>query len=446
MVSMRWEALLDLHRLHDGNYRQAAQRAAYDQDADRITFSAPFRRLANKTQVHPLYDNDHVHHRLIHSLETASVGRTLGLRVGEWLWKNAHIEERNQAVVAGLVYAACLAHDIGNPPFGHSGEAAIGAWFAECFARGEGLFSDRHACFAEEFEAFEGNAQGFRILTRLEMYREDGGMRLTQGMLGTFVKYPVTARTRLQARDACGLKKFGLFQSDAATFATVAGATGLLPRQDAGGASWWCRHPLVFLVEAADDICYNILDLEDAFLCRDLTFGGVEALLSAVSGKKDYASGNTPQENVAYLRARAISAAIGACVEAFTENYDAIMRGEFAGALVDVSAQAENFRRIEETARERIFTSARKTELEVSGRNVVHRVLDGVLPVYEALAACDWDAGKLKGYERQLERALAIDLRNARDPFSALHSLADFVSGMTDRYSLKIARMVTGAS
>lgn len=441
---MHWNRLLDLHRLNDRDYQQAAHRTAYDQDADRITFSAPFRRLANKTQVHPLYDNDHVHHRLIHSLETASVGRTLGLRVGEWLVRSGHIEERDQVVVAGLVHAACLAHDIGNPPFGHSGEAAIGEWFRERFARGAGLFSDPVACFSEEFEAFEGNAQGFRILTQLEMYRENGGMRLTNGVLGTFVKYPVTARARAEAGDACGLKKFGLFQSEAAIFAQVAEVTGLPVRVASDGCSWWQRHPLVFLVEAADDICYNILDLEDAFTSGDLKFRDVEELLAAVSGKKDYAPGNTQAENIAYLRARAISAAIDACVAAFTGNYDAIMRGEFSGGLVEASAQAGHFREIVATAKERIFTAGRKTELEIRGRNVVHRVLDGILPVYEALAASDWDATRLKGYERQLERALAIDLRRVDDAYSALHSLADFVSGMTDRYSLKVADMVAG--
>ena len=195
MAAMEWDRLLDLERLWQSGHQPAPRRPSYDQDADRIAFSAPFRRLANKTQVHPLYDNDHIHHRLIHSVETASVGRSLGLEVGYWLEAEGKIARGGQAVIAGLVHAACLAHDIGNPPFGHSGEAAIGSWFAERFSRGDGLFCDPAGCFAEEFSAFEGNAQGFRILTGLEMNRR-GGMRLTHATLATFIKYPVTARVR----------------------------------------------------------------------------------------------------------------------------------------------------------------------------------------------------------------------------------------------------------
>ena len=443
MTTMEWSKLLDLERLFLVSSADKPRRPAYDQDADRITFSAPFRRLANKTQVHPLYDNDHIHHRLIHSVETASVGRSLGLEVGWWLEQEGKVEKGGQAVVAGLVHAACLAHDIGNPPFGHSGEAAIGAWFAERFDRGAGLFADREGCFAEEFEAFEGNAQGFRIIAGLEMHRR-GGMRLTHGTLGAFLKYPVTARTRqtIAVRDS-GLKKFGVFETERDALEAVAGRTGLLAGDASAG--WWRRHPLVYLVEAADDICYNILDLEDAFTTGDLGYSDVAPLLSAVAGfspKDD--RGDTPQEKISVLRAVAINKAFEACSTAFAENYDAIMGGQFAGALVSASAQAENFATIEALANERIFTSPRKTELEVMGRNLVHRILDGVLPVLEALAEADFDEDRIDGYPRQLQRALGIDLRHARDPYSALHTLADYVSGMTDRYAVKIDRIMRG--
>lgn len=442
MAEMNWAQLLDLESYHKPEKKPSPRRPAYDRDADRITFSAPFRRLANKTQVHPLYDHDHIHHRLIHSVETASVGRSLGLEVGYWLEETGRIARGGQAIVAGLVHAACLAHDIGNPPFGHSGEAAIGDWFAERFDRGEGLFSDRDSCFAEEFEAFEGNAQGFRILTRLEMNRP-GGMRLTHGTLGAFIKYPVTARVRenIAVRDG-GLKKFGVFESESGVLATVAARTGLIAGDDT--ETWWRRHPLVLLVEAADDICYNILDLEDAFTAGDLAYGEVAPLLSAVAGftpKDD--RGDSPAEKIAVLRAVAINKAFENCSRAFAEHYDAIMSGAFAKGLVGASVQAEHFAAIENLASERIFTSPRKTELEVMGRNLVHRILDGVLPVIEALAGVGWQAEKLEGYPRQLQRALGIDLRHARDPYSALHALSDYVSGMTDRYAVKVDRMIS---
>ncbi|MET3599435.1 dGTP triphosphohydrolase [Martelella mangrovi] len=443
MAAMKWEKLLDLERLFQSSHQQTARRPAYDQDADRISFSAPFRRLANKTQVHPLYDNDHIHHRLIHSVETASVGRSLGLEVGWWLEEQGLVGKGGQAIVAGLVHAACLAHDIGNPPFGHSGEDAIGAWFAEKFDRGEGLFADRQACFSEEFEAFEGNAQGFRILSGLEMNRR-GGMRLTHATLAAFLKYPVTARVRktLAGRDS-GLKKFGVFETEREALETVAARTGLVAGDDT--ATWWRRHPLVYLVEAADDICYNILDLEDAFTSGDLSYREAAGLLAAVSGVVPQEDrGDTPGEKMAFLRAVAISKAFEDCSAAFSANYDAIMTGRFTAGLVEASAQRENFAEIGRLASERIFTSPRKTELEVMGRNLVHRILDGVLPVLEALAAVDFEAERISGYPRQLQRALGIDLRQARDPYSALHTLADYVSGMTDRYAVKIDRIISG--
>ncbi len=443
MMTMEWSKLLDLERLFLTSSQERPRRPAYDQDADRITFSAPFRRLANKTQVHPLYDNDHIHHRLIHSVETASVGRSLGLEVGWWLEQEGKIEKGGQATVAGLVHAACLAHDIGNPPFGHSGEAAIGAWFAEKFERGEGLFADRLACFAEEFEAFEGNAQGFRIIAGLEMHRR-GGMRLTHGTLGAFLKYPVTARTRksVAARDG-GLKKFGVFETEREALEAVATRTGLIAGDIS--ASWWRRHPLVYLVEAADDICYNILDLEDAFTAGDLSYREAAGMLSAVAGTTPRDDrGDTPSEKMAFLRAVAIHKAFEDCSAAFSANYDAIMSGTFSSGLVEASAQADRFAEIGRLASERIFTSPRKTELEVMGRNLVHRILDGVLPVLEALAEADFDAERIEGYPRQLRRALGIDLRRARDPYSALHTLADYVSGMTDRYAVKIDRIISG--
>ncbi|AJY48297.1 dGTP triphosphohydrolase [Martelella endophytica] len=438
---MDWSRLLDLDRLWNPGYQADPRRPAYDQDADRISFSAPFRRLANKTQVHPLYDNDHIHHRLIHSVETASVGRSLGLDVGWWLEQEGKVEKGGQAAVAGLVHAACLAHDIGNPPFGHSGEDAIGAWFAEKFDRGEGLFSDHEGCFAAEFEAFEGNAQGFRILNSLEMNRR-GGMRLTHGTLGAFIKYPVTAATRntLGARES-GLKKFGVFETERSALEEVASRTGMIAGDQSG--TWWRRHPLVFLVEAADDICYNILDLEDAFTARDLAYGDVAPLLSEVAGfspRED--RGDTAEEKIALLRAVAIGRAFESCSAAFAANHDTIMEGRFRGGLIEASALAGPFAEIGRLASERIFTSPRKTELEVMGRNLVHRVLDGVLPVFEALEAAEWDESRLTGYPSQLRRALGIDLRTAKDRYGALHTLADYVSGMTDRYAVKVAGII----
>jgi dGTPase len=443
---MDWKLLLDLGRLGDKDYIEEPNRPIYVQDADRIVFSQPFRRLANKTQVHPLNDHDHIHHRLIHSVETASVGRSLGMSVGHWLEEQRYIEPGEKHVVAGLVHAACLAHDIGNPPFGHSGEAAIGSWFKEKFSESKGIFGAIEQRHKAEFCQFEGNAQGFRILARLEMYRNEGGMRLSKGVLSAFSKYPVTGDVKSDvAEDYCGVGKFGIFHSELEVFREVAEATGLIEERSSKGDSWWRRHPLVFLVEAADDICYNILDLEDGVTSGDLPFDTVSRCLSSIGGVPNASRGDkTNIEWIAYLRARSIGVAVQSCVECFKLNYEKIMSGTFSSSLVKSSEKSEEFREIKAIANARLFTARRKTELEVSGRNSIRSVLSGVLPVMESLKECGWKADELTGYQQQLVRAIDLDLRDALNPYSALHVLADFVSGMTDRYAVKVARMISG--
>lgn len=443
---MEWQGLLNLGRLGDDSYTEEPNRPIYVQDADRIVFSQPFRRLANKTQVHPLYDHDHLHHRLIHSVETSSVGRSIGMGVGHWLEANNKISNGEKHVVAGLVHAACLAHDIGNPPFGHSGEASIGEWFAEKFTNKRGLFEAIEEKDRREFTDFEGNAQGFRILAKLEMYRNEGGMRLSHGLLGAFSKYPVTAQTKgLIDEVYCGAKKFGIFRSEYGIFKEVAARTGLRSETAKDGSIWWRRHPLVFLVEAADDISYNILDLEDGFTAGDIPFEKVVALLSPVCGSPNQEKGDkTEIEWISYMRARSIGAAVQACVDAFSENYDVIMSGDFNKSLIEVSKKSSEFDEIKSFSRENLFTARRKTELEVMGRNTIMSVLDGLMPIFEALRKSGWDKTKLEGYDAKLVRALNLDIRDVNDPYSALHSLTDFVSGMTDRYTIKVAKLVNG--
>lgn len=453
---MEWGKLLKLARLNDPTYIQRKHRPVYAQDMDRILFSPTFRRLANKTQVHPLYDNDHVHHRLIHSLEVANVGRSLGIEVGAWLDERGEIASEQVGIMAGLVQTACIAHDIGNPPFGHSGEEAIASWFREKFADPKGILDDISAEQRHEFEAFEGNAQGFRILTRTEMYRNDGGFRLAMGSLGAFTKYPVSAFAKRQigadglinGKPYIGLKKYGFFQNDIPTFARIAEELGL--RRDevktADGeiaGHWWRRHPLAFLMEAADDICYNIMDLEDAYLSGDIEYGQIISLLEKIipPSNKNYPSQNE-QETVSRHRAQAISGAVFACVEAFKTNYAAIMAGDFSLSLVEASSKAGELSAISKIAKDRIFTTARKTELEVYGRNVVYRALDGLLPLLDALRSSGWDAGKLGSYHVQVARALRFPMESVGNSYDALHALTDFVSGMTDRYAVKVADML----
>lgn len=452
---MEWSKLLKLERLNDAGYVQQKHRPAYAQDIDRILFSPPFRRLANKTQVHPLYDNDHIHHRLIHSLEVASVGRSLGVEVGAWLDERGEIPADQVEIIAGLVQTACMGHDIGNPPFGHSGETAIASWFRTKFADANGILADIDDRQRPEFEAFEGNAQGFRILARTEMYRDDGGLRLTLGSLGAFTKYPVSAFVRTHSADTSvdgrpyiGLKKYGLFENDVATFAAVAEQLGL-PSYDVCATNrkvlghWWSRHPLAYLMEAADDICYNVMDLEDAYLSGDLEAELVINLLKELipSSNKAYAE-QSETDTVSRHRALAIRGAIAACVEAFKENYEAIMAGAFPISLIDAASVRGPFRAIKDVANSRIFKARRKTELEVYGRNIVYKVLDGLLPMFDDLESVGWNAGKISGYHLQVARALQIPIDSFGNSYDAVHGLTDFVSGMTDRYAVKVADMV----
>ncbi|MEW2912512.1 dGTP triphosphohydrolase [Leisingera sp. JC11] len=450
-MAMEWNRLLNPGRLCRPEYPEAPGREAYLQDYDRILFSEPFRRLAQKTQVHPLYSHDHVHHRMIHSMETCSVGRSLGSGVGQALLAAGRITPDQVLRIAGHVQAACLLHDIGNPPFGHSGEDSIGGWFAAQFKAGAGLAAQVPTDQQAEFAHFEGNAQGLRIAGRLEMARREGGMRLSYATLGAFLKYPCTRQIRDAVCSAgpapyAGLKKFGVFAADTGLLDEICAATGMI-REDAG---WYRRHPLAFLVEAADDICYRIMDIEDAGAVGDLDRGDVAAVLEDITGKpnREEDAAMPLGERVALLRALSIGAATSAAVQAFLDNYDAIMSGEFDGDLIGASAKADAFAELQRLSVERIFAARRKTELEVAGRQVLHRILDHFHGLYTDLAACGWDPvrlGKEHSHWTQLIRAVDLDLRGVEDAYTAMHSLADFVSGMTDRYAVKVRDMVTGS-
>lgn len=447
-MSMEWGRLLNPGRLQRPDFDEAPGREAYLQDYDRILFSEPFRRLAQKTQVHPLYQHDHVHHRMIHSMETCSVGRSLGTGVGHALLEKDRVSADQVLRIAGHVQAACLLHDIGNPPFGHSGEDSIGAWFAQQFRAGSGLAAQVPQDQWAEFEHFEGNAQGLRIAGRLEMSRRDGGMRLSYATLGAFLKYPCTRMVRdtvLDGRPApyAGLKKFGVFAEDAPLLQEICAATGMIA--EPGG--WFRRHPLAFLVEAADDICYRIMDIEDAASAGDLQRADVAEALEGIIGKLNDDRGLPMRDRIGYLRAEAIRHSIIAAVGAFMDNYDAIMTGEFDGDLVGASTKADAFDTLQKLSVERIFVARRKTELEVAGRQVLHRILDHFHGLFGDLATCGWDQARLeKEYPHwaQLIRAVDLDLRGVEDAATAMHSLADFVSGMTDRYAVKVRDMVTG--
>ncbi|HEY0275528.1 MAG TPA: dNTP triphosphohydrolase [Paenirhodobacter sp.] len=458
---MNWGHLLTAQREKGTRADEGrAARPFYDRNYERILFSAAFRRLANKTQVHPLYQNDNVHHRLIHSVEVGSVAHTLGFEVGLRLSAQGDLAPDMVARMAGITRAAALAHDIGNPPFGHSGEEAIGAWFTDKFRHAEGPWAALTAPQRAEFTAFEGNAQGFRILTRNEirhpeLYDGGEGMGLAGSVLGAFTKYPTRAVVSRKAIDAqgrenvyCGLKKYGLFESSWPYFEQIADTLGLI-RQTGLEGVFYSRHPLVFLVEAADDICYNIMDLEDAVTSGDLPFDRVRTLLMQVTGEVDNLSrlAGYPARTIAALRANAIGKAVGACVDAFIDHYDAIMTGRFSGDLIGASLHAAAFREMKDVAQKEVFTGIRKIELEIYGRNLIHEIMNQLADCVEGLARCDYDRVRFEkdeAYSARLLRTVSFDLLGVRDAYSAVQAITDFVSGMTDRYAVHFVKMTKG--
>ncbi|MBW0159738.1 deoxyguanosinetriphosphate triphosphohydrolase, partial [Sinorhodobacter sp. B57] len=241
-----------------------------------------------------------------------------------------------------------------------------------------------------------------------------------------------------------GSKKFGIFNSELPLFEEIA-QTLKLTRVEVGLNVWWRRHPLVFVVEAADDICYNIVDLEDAFTTGELQFDDVRGALFDLAEKPNRDTSDMGEaEQIAFLRAVAIGKGIDSCLEAFKENYDAIMAGTFSKSLVEAGRLSGQFKEIKDLSKKRIFTARRKTELEVSGYRIISNVLSGILPVYEQLAANKWDRSSLDDHSKQVERALLLDLRGISNVEQALHGMADFISGMTDRYALRISRMLSG--
>ncbi len=325
---MNWNKLLSNKLLGDAassEIKLTDGRSQFQRDFDRIVFSSAFRRLQDKTQVFPLPENDFVHTRLTHSLEVSCVGRSLGTLAGEKILKrNRDLAKKYSSVHFGeIVAAACLAHDIGNPPFGHSGEDSIAEYFRNGNGREfEGEIKDPKKW--ADFTKFEGNAQGFRIITKLQNPNSGGGLKLTCASLAAFTKYPkesaLSQKQKKGGSKSKFYKKFGFFQTEKDLFAEVAEETGLI-KKGLKGDYCWSRHPLTFLVEAADDICYRIMDLEDGFRLGLLTFDYTEELLRPlVTSNLTSYEGRSKNDKIGYLRAKAINDTVTQLADVFIEN------------------------------------------------------------------------------------------------------------------------------
>lgn len=438
---MDWETLLCRERL--GKLAATSDelgRTPFHKDHDRVIFSGAFRRLGKKTQVHPVSSNDHIHTRLTHSLEVGCVGRSLGMRVGEML--RAELPEWCQPADLGvIVQAACLAHDIGNPPYGHSGEDAIRHWFHQ--AARQGWLDPLTDAQRSDFLNFEGNAQGFRVLTELEYHQFEGGMRLTYATLGAYLKYPWTSRHA----DSLGYKKhkFGCYQAEYALLEQIADKLGLPMQED----QCWGRHPLVYLVEAADDICYGLIDLEDGMEMELLDYAEVERLLlDLVDGDlpdtyRQLGPKDSTRRKLAILRGKAIEHLVNAAAQAFLEQQPALLAGTLKGDLVE--HMHDNARRCvlaaKNMARERIFQDKRKTLHEIGAYSTLETLLDAFCGAVNELHA---------GQNLSFKHRRILDLMGNNAPkqdwdlYQSYLRVIDFIAGMTDLYAADIATRIRG--
>jgi len=380
---MNWEQLLSLKRFGDTHKRlrkeQDETRLGFEVDYDRIIFSAAFRSLQDKTQVIPLSKTDFVHTRLTHSLEVSVVGRSLGRIAGKKiLEKHPHLKEVHGYQFndfGAIVAAAALAHDIGNPPFGHSGEKAIGEYFVS--GKGQKFKTQLSDKEWQDIIDFEGNANGFKLLTQT---REgvDGGLRLSYSTLGAFMKYPKESLPKKPTKHIAD-KKFGFFQSEKDSFAEVAEELGLIQTRDGKDRSF-SRHPLTYLVEAADDICYTIIDFEDGInlglISEDYALEYLIKLVKDSINTKKYNALKYKEDRLSYLRALAINTLITDVIEIFIENEEAILEGNFTTALLDKSKYAAQIDDIIGISIANIYKSQEVVEKEIAGYKIISDILD----------------------------------------------------------------------
>jgi dGTPase len=456
MARMDWGRLITndrLGRAEEGS--PTRHRTDFQRDFDRIVFSSAFRRLQDKTQVFPLAESDYVRTRLTHSLEVSCVGRSLGTQVGEEVAAREGFEHVDPGDFGAIVAAACLAHDIGNPPFGHSGEDAIRHWFATSEV-GQRALAPLPAQQRAEFEQFEGNAQGLRVVTRLQNPDNEGGLQLTHATLGAALKYPRPAHL-IDGDAGVSAKKFGYFAAEADPFAQVAERLGLLPRPEGAGA--YCRHPLAFLMEAADDISYQIVDFEDAFRLGLLSYDEVYAHLRAIADADGLpgrlAQLSSDKERVEYLRARAINTLVEQTARAFLAEEEAILSGRFDAELKERIPAAGALAEIKETSFKRIYNATGVLEIDAAGFGVLGGLLGFFYdPVRETAEA--ENEGRLHAaspHSRTVAQLVPEQFlydpatgRRITDPYQQLLHLTDFVSGMTDGYAVSLYKKLTGIS
>ena len=442
---MHWEQLLSLKRQGDTSKRlrkeQDDTRLGFEVDYDRIIFSSAFRSLQDKTQVIPLSKTDFVHNRLTHSLEVSVVGRSLGRLVGKQIIaKYPHLQEVHGYQpndFGAIVAAAALSHDIGNPPFGHSGEKAIG----EYFKTGNGLqykdqLTDKQW---QDLIDFEGNANGFSVLASSREGIE-GGLRISYATLGAFMKYPKESLPKKPTQKICD-KKYGFFQSDKTFFEEVASELGLISNKS-GNDIGFERHPLAYLVEAADDICYTIIDFEDGinlgWISEEYALEYLIKLVKNGIDTKKYNELLTKEDRISYLRALAIGSLINDAVAVFMENEKAILAGEFPFALMDKSQYKAQMNDIIQISIKNVYQSKEVIQKEVMGYKIINNLLDSFCTAYNKK-----ENGTASNYDELLLKLLPERFQFQKENlYDRLLHICHFVSLLTDGKALELYKTI----
>ena len=441
---MEWKQLISNKRF--GQEHKHAERhddrSEFKRDYDRLIFSSAFRRLQNKTQVFPLPGSIFVHNRLTHSLEVASVGMSIGNDISRRvIQKRPELKETLVEEIGTIVSAACLAHDLGNPPFGHSGEKAIQTFFSE--GPGQKIKSMVSSEFWDDITHFEGNANAFRILTHRFKGRRQGGFVMTYSMLASIVKYPFASSL------AGNHGKFGFFASEAESYRKIADELGIFCKSAPGEPLKYARHPLVYMVEAADDICYEIMDIEDSHKLKILSFAETEHLLLSFFDEEIQQKIRQriideeltdENEKVVYMRASVIGKLENECVAAFLAHEEEILAGTFKGSLIDhiSERQKKAYKECEKISYSKIYQSKPVLDIELSG----YKIMATLMEVFVEAAV-----NPSRFYSKQLLRRVSsqYDIEN-ESLEERIMAVIDYISGMTDIYALDIYQKINGIS
>jgi len=447
---MNWEKLLSHTRLGQENISSGKQnvRTGFQVDYDRVVFSPAFRRLQNKTQVFPLPKSDFVRNRLTHSLETASVGRSLGNLAGELiLRKNPILAEKfSFSDFGALVSAACLAHDIGNPPFGHAGEDAISKYFRS--AESEKFLNDLNPVEKADLQNFEGNAAGFRILSHTPPSQSQiqGGLGLCYSTYASFVKYPRPSFPDLKSTGKAILKKYNFFQSETEIYQNIAYTLGINKREY-NGHQVHDRFPLAFLVEASDDICYTIIDYEDGYQMGLIPFDEIEGIFLKIIGDKNfnherYSKLLAKDVKISYLRSKAMNALILDAATTFAHHENAILTGSFEQSLMDIIPQNEYISYIKDASYQNIYTADYILKIEAAG----YKVLPGLLDFF-IHSIFDRSDKFQKGLQKLIPgEYLNVDRSLFKDDYTNLLNITMYVASMTDQHAIELYRHINGIS